>query len=158
MRLSIWLQCNALLEGYGTGMSGLSLTGATMWRSRWTETICVRFFFSVSFNYQVILNLNSWKFFSSTYASEFPSHRRTDKWQRQTVTLSNAPESLFSRRMMFRAISFHQYQESNCLHPSWIIIVSSPQSSQHSANGAKRWSSMAAYNAGFKLAESESPL
>ena len=27
---------------------------------------------------------------------------------------------------IYKVISFHQYQESKCLHPTWIIIVSSP--------------------------------
>jgi hypothetical protein len=48
--------------------------------------------------HQAILNSNSLKGFLTM--SVFPFHRRTDKGQRQSMVLSNAPESLFSRRMM----------------------------------------------------------
>ena len=51
---------------------------------------------------QVILNLNSWKDFSST--SEFLSHRQTDKGQRQSVGSSSVLEILFSRRMMAKKV------------------------------------------------------
>jgi hypothetical protein len=40
--------------------------------------------------------------FSTTFG--FPSHRRTDKGQKQSVALSNVLENLFSRRMMARKV------------------------------------------------------
>ena len=47
MRLLIWIWYNALLEGYWIGVSGLLSIGATMWQSRWTETIvCDIIFFN----------------------------------------------------------------------------------------------------------------
>ena len=47
-------------------------------------------------------NLNNWKDFSTML--EFLSRRRMDKGLRQSVALSNAPEILFSQRMMVRKV------------------------------------------------------